>query len=155
MTYDPALPRPAYLPMPRPTHYAVSLRLAPEAEDCLIPNVTLLRLCVALAMQRTRFDLIAAVVLPRELHMLCEVADRSLGMDRAIRMICSTFEEHANMDGPIWQAQEDPLEISPAVLALRARFIEAAPVRAGLVGRAEDWPHSSVHKRGELGIAVA
>ena len=155
MTYDPALPRPACLPLPRPAHLAIALRLAPGVEDCLIPNVSLLRLCVALAMQRTRFDVTAAVVLPREVHLLCEVADSSLGMDRAVRMIRSTFEDHANLEGPIWEDQEDPLEISPAVLSLRANFIETAPVRAGLVDRAEDWPHSSVHKRGQLGVAVA
>jgi putative transposase len=43
-----------------------------------------------------------------------------------------------------------PIDSSEQLLAT-LRYVEANPLRAGLVSRAEDWPWSSLHERGKTG----
>jgi putative transposase len=134
--------------------------LADARDDLLVRQVRLLRDCVALAQQRWRFTIDAAVVLPSEMQLLCLFPDADFGTGGAIRLICSAFERHVpNCEANIWSAEADVIEISDAVTPLRRAFIEAAPVRAGLVRVAGDWPYSSAHIRtaqgGEMGVAVA
>ena len=138
----------------------MTFRLANASDDLLVRQVRLLRDCVALAQQRWGFTIDAAVVLPNEMQLLCLFQDANFGTRGAIKLICSAFEHHSpRNETNVWAAETEVIEISGAVAPLRRTFVEAAPVRAGLVKAAADWPYSSAHKRtaqgDEMGVAVA
>ncbi|MCW1950409.1 MAG: hypothetical protein KIH44_003460 [Octadecabacter sp.] len=139
---------------------AITLRLADSDDDLLVRQVRLLRDCVALAQQRWGFTIDAAAVLPNEMHLLCLFPDADFGTGGAIKLICTAFYRHLPSRGAsVWSQDKEVLEISDAVAPLRRVFVEAAPVRAGLVKAAGDWPYSSAHvgtaQGGEMGVAVA
>ena len=46
----------------------------------------------------------------------------------------------------LWADSPKASEIANSVVHLRRTYIENAPVRAGLVKTAADWPFSSIHK---------
>jgi putative transposase len=155
---------PQFCPAPRPTlhsaYVAITFQLADPNDDLLVRHVRLLRDCVALSQQRWGFSVDAAAVLPSEMHLLCLFPDADFGTAGAIQLICSAFERHLpNREGSVWSDATEIVEISDAVAPLRRVFVEAAPVRAGLVKTASDWPYSSAHngtaQAGEMGVAVA
>ncbi len=160
MTQYAPIPRPTSDPSFLPAHVAITLRLADGGDDLFVRHIRLLRDCVALAQQRWQFDILAAVVLPNEIQLLCAFPDAEFGVNGAIRVVQSGFARHVpggSID--LWSEASEVIEIAPAVVELRQEFMEAAPVRLGLVKRAQDWPFSSAHK-GELqgtdmGVAVA
>lgn len=153
-----------FAPLPRlnpvPAHVAVTLRLTDPASDVLVRHVRLLRDCVALAQQRWEFGIDAAVVLPAEVQLLCGFSDAEFGVNGAIRLIKSAFCRHLpEPTADIWADDDEKVEIAVPVVPLRRTFMENAPVRAGLVRHAEDWPYSSAHRSSALasplGVAVA
>lgn len=153
-----------YAPIPRPdpvpAHVAITLSLADASSDLLVRHVRLLRDCVALSQQRWGFGIDAAVVLPNTMHLLCGFSDAEFGVGGAVRLIKSAFARHVPGASPeIWADDTEVLEIPTAVVSLRRSFMENAPVRAGLVKRAEDWPYSSAHRMdvlaGPMGAEVA
>ena len=160
MTYHSPSPPPASIPVNYHAHFAVTLRLAHTRDDLLVRHVRLLRDCVGLAQQRWEFTIEAAAVLPSEVQLLCRFQDANYGVQQSLRMITTTFERHLpTSEGDIWGNQHEVIKISPAVAALRKTFIEAAPVRAGLVNNPRDWPYSSAHvdtlQSMNMGVSVA
>jgi len=150
----------AFVPRSVPAHVSISLHLADGSDDLLVRHVRLLRDCVALAQARWSFGVEAAAVLPNQLHLLCGFPDAEFGVRGAMRLIKSAFSRHIpGGEAVVWAETSDVIEIAQAVIPLRRTFIETAPVRAGLVKRAQDWPFSSAHKgtalASEMGIAVA
>lgn len=157
-----------HIPHPRPvmpvsaetSFVSATLRLADPSSDLLVRHVRLLRDCVALAQQRWNFAIEAAAVLPCEMHLLCEFHDREFAVGGALKLICASFARHVpEVGNDLWADTSEVIEIATPVVQLRRTFIEAAPVRAGLVKAVADWPFSSVHKvqgQGrELGADVA
>lgn len=156
MTQYAPIPR----PQPNPAHVSITMRLSDPSSDLLVRHVRLLRDCVALAQRRWGFGIDAAVVLPSEMHLLCGFPDAEFGVVGAIKLVQSAFVRHLpGGQGDPWADETELLEISPPAVALRRRFIEAAPVRAGHVPNAADWPYSSAHRdvaqSHPLGVAVA
>jgi putative transposase len=144
-----------HAPIPRPSIVAITLRLTDPSSDLLVRHVRLLRDCVALAQKRWDFGIEAAVVLPNELQLLGSFADDQSGVGGAIRLIRSTFARHLPESGvDIWNDDVEVLEVSRPVVALRRTFMEMAPVRAGMVRSARDWPFSSAHKDVVQGTAT-
>ncbi len=153
-----------YTPIPRPdpvpAHVAITLSLADPSSDDLVRHVRLLRDCVALSQRRWGFGIDAAVVLPNTMHLLCGFSDAEFGVGGAVRLIKATFARHVPGGSMgIWGDDAEMLEIAPPVVPLRRTFMENAPVRAGLVRQAEDWPYSSAHRSdvlaGPMGAEVA
>lgn len=153
-----------YTPIPRPdpvpAHVAITLSLADGSSDLLVRHVRLLRDCVALSQQRWGFGIDAAVVLPNKMHLLCGFSDAEFGVGGAVRLIKSAFARHVPSGSvDIWGDDAEMLEIPAAVVPVRRTFMENAPVRAGLVKQAEDWPYSSAHRTkvlaGPMGVEVA
>ena len=139
---------------------SVTLRLSDSSSDVLVRHVRLLRDCVALAQQRWNFAIEAAAVLPSEMHMLCEFQDQEFAVGGALKLITASFARHLpESSNDLWANTSEVIEIATPVARLRRTFIEGAPVRAGLVKSASDWPFSSVHKAQgqgrELGADVA
>lgn len=160
MTHLAPIPRPSF----ETSHVSVTLRLADGSDDLLIRHVRLLRDCVALAQARWGFGVEAAVVLPTEVQLLCSFSDGQFGVRGAIRLITAAFARHVpgEMSGQstdIWSDTTEITEVGTGGVAMRRRFIEQAPVRAGLAKRAEDWPYSSANKgmaqASDMGVAVA
>jgi putative transposase len=160
MSYQAPIPR----PVPLSSHVSVTMRLASSSYDLLIRHVRLLRDCVGLSQQRWGFGIEAAVVLPSEVQLLCSFPDPEFGARGALRLITNAFARHVPgvLQGDhdaIWSDNTEIIEITHSVVALRSRFIENAPVRAGLVKCPEDWPYSSANKKtsqaSDMGVAVA
>ena len=144
-----------HAPLPRPAFAEITLRLTDPSSDLLVRHVRLLRDCVALAQQRWDFRIEAAVVLPNELQLLGSFSDDQFGVGGAIRLIMSAFVRHLPESvGNIWEGEAEVLELSQPMVALRSTFMEMAPVRAGLVRSAQDWPYSSAHKDVVQGTAT-
>ena len=111
------------------------------------------------------FTIDAAVVLPSEMQLLCAFPDANFGVHGAINLITSAFSRHlpgehyAGRRDALWLGSCEILEVSKAVVSYRRTFIEAAPVRAGLVKNVRDWPYSSANNEtaqaSDMGVAVA
>lgn len=160
MTYHTPQYCPAQSSPSIPAFVAITFRLADANDDLLVRQVRLLRDCVALSQQRWGFTIDAAAVLPSEMQLLCLFPDAEFGIDGAIKLICSAFDHHIpTREGSVWADLIDVVEITETAAPLRRNYVEAAPVRAGLVKAARDWPFSSAHveavQGGELGVAVA
>ncbi|MDO6734168.1 hypothetical protein Q4555_05780 [Octadecabacter sp. 1_MG-2023] len=162
MSLHTPFPRPPVPASPDDAFVSVTMRLAEPRSDLLVRHVRILRDCVALAQKRWAFEVEAAVVLPSEMQLLCVFPCGEFGVGGALQLISSAFAKHVPvppMTGNLWSDCSEVIEIQPAVAELRRGFIEQAPVRAGLVLVASDWPFSSVHKKaqqaGDTGVAVA
>lgn len=150
MSYQAPIPR----PVPLSSHVSVTMRLA----------VRLMRDCVGLSQQRWGFGIEAAVVLPSEVQLLCSFPVSEFGVCGALRLITTAFARHVPgvLQGDhdaILSDNTEIIEITHSVVALRSRFIENAPMRAGLVKCPEDWLYSSANKKtsqsSDMGVAVA
>jgi putative transposase len=160
MTYHTPLPRPAHKPQPRLARVAITLQLADARSDLLVRHIRLLRDCVAVSQKRWDFVIEAAAVLPAEMQLLCAFHDVDFGVRSAISVITTAFDCHVpGPDASVWSNKCEVVEIAAAVVPLRRTFVEAAPVRAGLVEKASDWPLSSTHmgtvQSRFLGVGVA
>jgi len=129
------------------THFFVTMRLADATSDLFVRRMALLRDCVALAQRRTGVEVDSAAVLPAEMHLLCRLMPGE-HPGAALRVIRAGFARHAGEGGVIWDREMTVVEVPAAALAARRRFLLSAPVRAGLVRDAADWPYSSLHRRG-------
>jgi hypothetical protein len=92
--------------------------------------------------------------------MLCAFEDAQFGVKGAIQFIQSSCNRHCpNGVFAGWTDDCEIYEIGSAAVAMRKVAIEEAPVRAGLVKSARDWPFSSAHRHAPqgsyLGHAVA
>ena len=142
-----------------PRFMLMTLRLRPSCDRRLTDDVPLLRHCVAAAQKEGGFDILAAVVLPEELRLLCRGALFERQLAGAARSVADGFARHGTAQGPVaWHPPALVVVPAHAVDAERDA-VERAPVTAGLVKDAEDWPFSSVHRRRRalplLGASVA
>lgn len=146
--------------------YYFAARLADPASRLLVDRIDLLRDCVRLSLARWRFVIRTACVLPSELHMIWTLPSGDADYPARWRLIKSAFSRHvAPPDAPgseahrrkgdkgIWQKGYREHLIRDAN---ELRFFEdqclMAPVRAGLVARADEWPYSSIHHRGQTSV---
>lgn len=89
----------------------------------------------------------AHVLLPGEVRLLATPADaKALG--RMVQAVGRRFTAASNLrhgrSGALWQRRFSTTVVDPAAHFLDClRFVEAAPVRAGLVAHAADYPWSS------------
>ena len=129
--------------------------------DLLTREVLLLRDCIEIAKKQWRFEIQAAVVLPSQMQILGVFESSRYGIGKAMESIQSTFEQHLpERYLPLWDGQAAISELEWSSVPLRIRFIEAAPVGAGLVERPSDWRFSTAYRESEndlryLGADVA
>lgn len=128
-------------------YFAVTLRLADASSDLLIRRIPVLRDCVALARLHTGIEIDTATVLPAEMHLLCRMMPGE-EPGAALRLIRDSFARHAADGRPAWDTEHPVSRVHGPAIEARRRFILAAPIRAGLVRDAADWPYSSLHHRG-------
>ena len=145
--------------------YCFAARLEDRSSDLLVREVALLRDCLRLALVRWPFEIRCACVLPAELHMIWTLPEGDADYPARWRLIKSAFSR--NLPPPavppsaskrrrgekgIWQRRYREHRIRDAAdFSLHEAHVLGAPVRAGLVARAEDWPLSSIHHRPDAG----
>ena len=143
-----------------------TVRLADRSSRLLVEEVATLRAAVALARARWPFEIDTAVVLPAEAHMIWTLPPGDSDFPARWRLIKSAFSRQmppvADLrpslakkgERGIWQRRYwEHLIRDEGDLALHRHFCVTAPVRAGLVRRASDWPHSSLHRDRARGAA--
>jgi REP element-mobilizing transposase RayT len=113
--------------------------------------------CVVEAIQhgeqvRKSYDLLAWVVMPNHVHVVIKPHEK---LSDIMRWLKSTTAGRANRiigkpRQPFWQREYfDRWIRSSKELASVISYLEANPVRAGLVPEAEDWPWSSAKLTGD------
>ncbi|WP_322891562.1 MULTISPECIES: REP-associated tyrosine transposase [unclassified Yoonia] len=131
-----------------------TVRLQDQRSDLLTARIGLLRDVVRLCQKQAPFRIDAAVILPAELHMIWTLPAGDADVAGRWRMIKSTFARHVPVSGDmitgagIWAREGKHHPIRDAEdFALHMHLIATAPVRAGLVQRATDWPYASWQSR--------
>ncbi|MFN3663201.1 REP-associated tyrosine transposase [Yoonia sp.] len=142
--------------------YFFTVCLQDQRSDLLIRQIALLRDATRLCQKQMPFRIDAAVILPAELHMIWTLPDGDSDYSGRWRMIKSTFSRHLPIPATrtrvqarrhekgIWQRRFRKHVIrDESDLALHMHLIVTAPLRAGLVRRAGDWPYASWHHRAD------
>ena len=87
-------------------------------------------------------------LMPNHVHLILVPQDPD-GLRRALSRVHRTYAGaiHARQkrSGHFWQGRFGAVAMDEAHLAAAVRYVLLNPVRAGLVGGAQDWPWSSVH----------
>jgi putative transposase len=94
---------------------------------------------------------LAYCLMPNHFHLVVWPAgdgDLAAGMRRLLTTHVRRYHRHYHSSGHVWQGRFKafPVEADEHLLTV-LRYVERNPLRAGLVGRAEDWPWSSLHGR--------
>jgi len=161
--------------MPRPPHAAslfFTVRLAQPGGTLLVDHVDLLRDAVRVTLKRRPFQIAAWVVLPDHMHAVwtlpaadpiyserwgaikaqftmayrkrCEVAP---GPELVSGELPLGPEPAPLKEPPVWRRRFQVYRIrDDAERKALVRYCWRDPVKHGLVGRAEDWELSSVHR---------
>lgn len=125
------------------------VQLDDTATIALTDHVDLLRQSLRVSQRRSAFEIDAAVVLPRRLLMIWTLPEGDTAYSMRWHVIKATFRRHAPaMVGDLWQPRfYDHKLRTQADYDLHTHLIMTAPIRAGLVEKAVDWPWSSLHHR--------
>ncbi len=146
--------------------YFFTARLQNPASDLLVSQIDLLRDATRLCMKRWPFEIASAVILPDRLHMIWVLPNGDADFSKRWRLIKSTFSRHVPApayvaprlqkrgEKGIWQRRFwDHLIRDIGDYDRHMHLIVTAPVQAGLVKKAGDWPYSSLAVRGTGAIA--
>ena len=89
----------------------------------------------------------AYCLMPNHAHLILAPQDASglaLALSRAHRLYAGYVNARARQTGHLFQGRFGSLAMDEDHLMAAARYVALNPVRARLVARARDWPHSSV-----------
>ena len=132
--------------------------------DLLVREIDTLRNVVTRVRQRWPFEMDAWVVLPEHLHCVLTLPPGDSDFSLRWRLIKSGFARalpnnerrstvrKASGERGIWQRRFWEHHIRDAAdFDAHVRYCWGNPVKHGLVVRAVDWPHSSIHRDIRLG----
>lgn len=142
-----------------------TVRLADHRSDLLVLEVETLRHVTRQTRDRLPFDIDEIVVMPNAIHTIWTLPKGELDFSARWRMLKSLFSRQVRASGTarsddlpvsgnaVWQRRfwEHPIRDKDDFTNHR-HMIHTAPVQAGLVKCATDWPYSSIHRavaRGE------
>ena len=89
----------------------------------------------------------AYCLMPNHVHLILTPADSAglgLALARAHRLYAGFVNARARRTGHLFQGRFGSVAMDEAHLMAALRYVALNPVRARLVARAQDWPHSSV-----------
>ena len=146
-----------------------TVALADRGADLLVREIDRLRTAVRTTRQERPFGIGAWVVLPDHMHCVWRMPDGDTDYSTRWRLIKSRFSRELpkgrlrqsherRQERGMWQRRFWEHHIrDEADFAAHVRYCWMNPVKHGLVGRPEDWPHSSVHwdKRFAAGMDMA
>lgn len=140
--------------------YFFTVRLQDQRSDLLVQEIDLLRNATRLCMKRWPFEIAAAVVLPNQTHMIWNLPAGDADFSKRWRLIKSTFSRHVAApayvcpsqrrrgEKGIWQRRFwEHVIRDDADFDRHMHVIATAPVQAGLVKKASDWPFGSLAVR--------
>ncbi|KUF10181.1 hypothetical protein AVJ23_14135 [Pseudoponticoccus marisrubri] len=134
--------------------YFFTLALEPGAELSLVDQIEALRRAYAATVTERPFETQAIVVLPDHLHAVWTLPPGDSEHVQRWRLIKSRFLREAGITSrrrspargpwqrPVWMHR---IRDGPEFRRHRS-YCWMDPVRHGLTGMAEDWPHSSIHR---------
>jgi putative transposase len=85
--------------------------------------------------------------MPNHVHLILVPSDPAglaLALSRAHRLYAGYFNARARQTGHLFQGRFGSLAMDEDHLIAAVRYVAPNPVRARLVARASEWPHSSV-----------
>jgi putative transposase len=85
--------------------------------------------------------------MPNHLHLILTPGDGAalaLALSRTHRFYAGFVKARARQTGHLFQGRFGSVALDEEHLMNAARYVALNPVRARLVSRAQDWPHSSV-----------
>ena len=117
-------------------------------------DYTLYRDWLAESCRKFGVEVWAYCQMPNHVHLILSPADPSglgLALARAHRLYAGFVNARARQTGHVFQGRYGSVAMDEAHLIAAVRYVALNPVRARLVAKAQDWPHSSVgaHLRGE------
>ena len=89
----------------------------------------------------------AYCLMPNHVHLIVAPGDDlglALAMGRTHRLYAGYFNARARQTGHLFQGRFGSVAMDEDHLMLAAQYVALNPVRARLVAKASDWPHSSV-----------
>jgi len=94
---------------------------------------------------RFKVDIFHYCLMPNHVHLLVRPASDLASFMHAIQMpYAKRFCKRRKFFGHVWSGRYRSIPIdSDAYLYACGNYVEMNPVRAGLVAKPEDWPHSS------------
>ncbi len=101
---------------------------------------------VAESCREAKVGVWAYCLLPRQVHLLLVPSDANglrAALGEAHRRYTRAVNLRKDWRGYLWQGRFASFPVDEGWLLACARYVELAPVRAGLVGRARDWRWSS------------
>jgi len=111
-------------------------------------DYALYRELLAQACQDAGVEVWAWVLMPNHVHLVLAPSDED-GLRRALAPVHRRYAGHVHArqrrTGHFWQGRFGAVVMDEAHLCAALAYIVQNPVRARLVGRATDWPWSSVH----------
>ena len=144
--------------------YFFTLALADRRSYLLTEKIDRLRNCIRRVNRRHPFTIEAIVVLPDRLHCLWTLTQNDADYSMRWNLIKGTFsrgiaagEIRSNSRGErgIWQRRFwEHVIRNERDYANHVAYIHINPVKHGLVQRAADWPHSSIHTTSATGFAT-
>lgn len=140
-------------------HVFITLRLANATDDLLTRHIGDLRAAMRAVLRHHPMRIEAIAVLPATLHTLWHLPEGDGNGPNRISMLKANFsrlmphpenrtaDQIRRGDKGIWRRSYWAIPVRGEAEKDRYRdLIHLSPVEAGLCRRAQDWPHSSIHR---------
>jgi putative transposase len=148
--------------------YFFTVNLHDRTSRLLVEQIDALRASVRAVRARWPFEIVARVVLPDHLHAIWALPDDDADFSTRWMLIKSGFSRRIARGEPIsasraekgergiWQRRFWEHQIrDEGDLQRHADYVHINPVKHGYVGRAADWPWSSIHREIRAGVLTA
>ena len=142
-----------------------TLTLLQRRQTLLVEHIDVLRSAMSETRRTYPFEIDAIVVLPDHIHAVLTLPDGDADFSTRWRLVKSRFARalpkgerlsavrQAHGERGIWQRRFwEHLIRNDADYARHVEYCYINPVKHGLVGRVQDWPHSSFHRDVRRGI---
>lgn len=123
-----------------------TVTLADRSSSLLVDRVDVLREATRKTRLAMPFEIVAMVVMPDHLHAVWTLPDGDTNYATRWRLLKTQFTKSLGIASP-WQRRYWEHTIrDDRDLANHIDYIHINPLKHGLVERASDWPHSSIHR---------
>jgi putative transposase len=147
------MPRVARVVVPGVAHHVTQRGNRRQTTFFRDGDYRLYRQLLAAECERARVEVWAYCWMPNHVHLVLVPAEpqslaRALG--RAHRAYSAVVNRREGWRGYLWQGRFASYPMDETHLMIATRYVLLNPVRAGLVGSADEWPYSSLaaHRQG-------
>ncbi len=144
--YDPCMARPPRVVIPGVPHHVIQRGNRRQPTFFRDDDYELYKGLMAECCKSEGVAVWCYCLMPNHTHLIL-VPDEAGGLCRAVgeahRRYTSRVHRREGWQGYLWQGRFASFPLDSGHLYACARYVERNPVRAQMVERAEDWPHSS------------